>query len=77
MAGGTVTLTNTTVSSNTAQGGAGGQPRPSFSLGGRGGGIYINPAAHVYRDAFTVAHTTGNYASSNLGLDIYGPYTLV
>jgi hypothetical protein len=81
VAGGTVTLTNDTVSSNSAQGGQGGygptlnntknsSKTLQASAGvGDGGGIYINGAS-VCLDAFTKRHLKGNLAStSNAQID--------
>jgi hypothetical protein len=60
--GGTVSVTNTTVSSNTAQGGT-----PGDDGGfGSGGGLYIKSPAIVYLDSFTVAHTSNNTDSTGL-----------
>jgi hypothetical protein len=73
LAGGTVTLTGTTVEDNTAKGGAAGGPSASKGLG-EGGGLYIDPAASVCLDAFTQANVTHNSASTS-NPDIFGSYT--
>jgi hypothetical protein len=77
-AAGTVTLTNTTVDQNSAQGGRGGNGasgRPSGSPGlGKGGGLYIDPAALVSLDAFTQSHVSRNQASTAYA-DIDGSYS--
>jgi hypothetical protein len=66
-----------TVTGNTAQGGGGGGGRPSGSPGlGEGGGLYIDPAAVVYLDAFMQANVTGNTASTT-GPNIHGPWKLI
>src|SRR5207247_6589272 len=70
---GTVTLTNATVSANAAQGGQGGindpaacKHCPDGSPGlGKGGGISVYPGASVRLDAFTLAHTKQNIASTS------------
>jgi len=69
VAGGTAIFTSTTISQNTAEGGAGGKGRmhgdPAGADGlGQGGGSFIAPGAGVQIDAFTVAHTKGNHAST-------------
>ncbi len=77
VAGGSATLTYSTVSSNNAQGGAYGLGThigpPSL---GEGGGIYIVTSATVYLDAFTVANTVNNTASTS-DPNIHGSYTLI
>jgi hypothetical protein len=77
VASGTVTLTGVTVVQNTAQGGSGGKAGGnSGSPGlGQGGGIYIDPAASVFLDAFTLANVKSNHASTS-GPNIYGSYTV-
>jgi hypothetical protein len=66
-AGGTVELHTTSVTGNSALGGAGGQGGLKGKDGkpgqGQGGGLYVDAAA-VCPDAFTQAHVTGNFASS-------------
>jgi hypothetical protein len=69
-AGGTVTLRSDTVTGNFAQGGAGVKPR--YNGGSDGGGLYIDPAAVVYLDAFTLAHTKNNRPGN-----IDGSYILI
>jgi hypothetical protein len=62
---GTVTLTNDTVTDNTAR--------------VAGGGLFIDSGATVYLDAFTVANILNNTDSSGLNgptANIYGAYTL-
>jgi hypothetical protein len=70
-AGGTITLRYDSAIGNAANGGAGG----TAGLG-QGGGLYINPLAAVYLDAFTLAHVISNIASTSNN-DIYGSYTLI
>jgi hypothetical protein len=43
---------------------------------GKGGGLYIASAATLYLDAFTLAHTINNTASTSNN-DIFGPYILI
>jgi hypothetical protein len=69
--GGTITLHNDSSTGNTANGGAG----RTAGLG-QGGGLYINPLAAVYLDAFTLAHVISNIASTSNN-DIFGSYTLI
>jgi hypothetical protein len=80
VAGGAVTLTNTIVSSNVAQGGTGGKGAAPGYNGpdgvGQGGGIYIATLATAGLDAFTVARLSHNRASTSNN-DIYGSYTLL
>jgi hypothetical protein len=77
-AGGTVSLLNSTVNSNVAQGGDGGKGVNGSAAGqpglGEGGGLYIDPAALMSLDAFTQAHVRHNQASGD-GNNIYGSYT--
>lgn len=70
VAGGTVSLHNTTVDANSAVGGKGGNFQASDGLG-EGAGIYIYAGASVCLDAFTVAHVTQNTPDN-----IYGSYTI-
>jgi hypothetical protein len=73
-AGGTITLLNSTVTKNSAQGGKGGQGASSGSPGlGEGGGLYIDPAALAYLDAFTQANIKHNHASTSYD-DIFGSF---
>jgi len=65
--GGTLTLGNDTVTGNTAQGSG---VYPGL---GEGGGLYIAAAATVYLDAFTLANTVNNTASTSNN-DIFGSY---
>jgi hypothetical protein len=69
VAGGTATLTNTTVTSNSAK------TFPGYGGGGlyEGGGLYIDPAATVSLDAFTVANIFNNIAWTSNN-DIFGSY---
>jgi hypothetical protein len=85
VAGGTATLTDVTVSSNKAQGGAGGWGSNSGGGTGtrygapglgEGGGLYIDPAATVDLDAFTVANILNNTASTS-DPNIHGSYSLL
>jgi parallel beta-helix repeat protein len=75
VAGGTVSVDNTTVDQNSAVGGTGGSSPKGFAQGsaglGEGGGIYIAAAASVCLDAFTLAHVTQN-APDN----VFGSYTI-
>jgi hypothetical protein len=79
VASGTATMLNTTVTSNTAQGGKGGEGRYGLPAGadgqGRGGGICINAGVSATLDAFTVAHAASNLA--DLDPNIAGSYTIV
>jgi hypothetical protein len=78
--GANVTLRGTTITQNSAIGGAGGsspggQPKaPNGS--GYGGGIYIDSIASVGLDAFTRANTRTNTASTSDN-DIFGSFTLL
>lgn len=83
--GGTIALRNTTITQNTATGGAGGRgaTRPLNGQAGQGlgGGVYIiidpatgSPLASVGLDDFTVGRTRNNKAST-ADKDIHGPYT--
>src|SRR5262249_20064640 len=73
VAGGPVTLRNTTITGNTAKGGTTDVTGSAAPYGkspyhyvhhepGVGGGLYIAPAAQAYLDAFTVNHVTQNHA---------------
>jgi hypothetical protein len=78
-AGGTVSLGSTTVDHNTVQGGTGGQGGTNGGANGtpglgEGGGLYLDPAAAVCLDAFTLAHFKSNQASTS-DPDIHGSYT--
>jgi len=70
-AGGSVTLQSDTVTGNAANGGRGG----SAGLG-EGGGLCIGTTATVYLDAFTLANTANNTASTSNN-DIFGSYILI
>jgi hypothetical protein len=78
-AGGTVTLHNSSVTGNTAKGGAGGHGGTGRGVKGAdgspgagvGGGLYLNTL--TYLDAFTAAHVKGNHASTS-DPDIAGGY---
>ncbi len=71
VAGGTATLTNTTVTSNSAK------TFPGYGGGGlyEGGGLYIDPAATVSLDAFTVANILNNIAWTS-DPNIHGSHTV-
>lgn len=81
--GSTVTLRSTSVTDNTAQGGAGGprgtggKPAAKDGKAGRslGGGLYIETSASVCLDDFTIQHVLGNKASTR-NANIYGKYTI-
>jgi hypothetical protein len=81
-AGGTLTVHGTTVTSDTATGGAGGsgglatKPLPGLLGNGVGGGLYLAPTATVGLDAGTIAHVTNNHASTNTN-DIFGTYSVI
>jgi hypothetical protein len=64
-----VELHGCVVTGNTAASGGGGADGA-----GEGGGVYIVPLASACLDAFTVAHVTGNKASTS-GPNIFGAYT--
>ena len=78
----TLTLRGTTVSQNTAAGGIGGStpknqklpPGPNGT--GQGGGIYIASGALAGLDAFTLANTRGNTASTSDN-DIFGSFSIL
>jgi hypothetical protein len=72
---GTAILHHSIVSGNVAQGGAGGNGGSGPSGSGYGGGIYIH-IAPAGLDEFTVAHVTGNTASTNYP-NIFGPYEVI
>jgi hypothetical protein len=66
------------ITSNTAQGGLGGDPsrRTSRSGKGIGGGIYIGiTASNAFLDAFTVRNTKDNLADTSR--DIFGRYSRI
>jgi hypothetical protein len=66
VAGGSVSLHNTTVDKNTAKGGSG-----TVNGVGEGGGLYLDTLATVCLDAFTAANVTHNSPNN-----IYGSYTI-
>jgi hypothetical protein len=72
VAGGTATLIGTTVTTNIARGGAGLFGAKAGS--GEGGGLYIDLAAAVSLDAFTVANILNNLAWTSNN-DVFGSYT--
>jgi len=76
IADGTAELLGTSVTSNSAVGGKGGQGKggqPNAPDGfGQGGGIYIASNAAVTLDAYTVAHVTANTA--DFDRDIFGTF---
>jgi hypothetical protein len=78
--GATLTLRDDSVTTNAASGGAGGHSGPGSWVGavglGEGGGIYIETAATVYLDAFTVANVLYNKASTS-DPDIHGSYSSI
>jgi len=72
VSGGTVTLTQITVSANNAVGGQGGVYNGLAGLG-EGGGLSIDVAAVVYLDAFTLANISNNTASTS-DPNVHGSY---
>jgi hypothetical protein len=67
-----LTFTGSTVTDNTATGGAAGS---GGSAGlGVGGGLYLADGGAACLDAFTLAHVTGNHASTSDD-DIFGTFT--
>jgi hypothetical protein len=85
-AGGKITLLNSEVTQNSANGGQGGHGAKTSKLEsatgdgspgqGIGGGLNIDPLAAVNLDAFTESHTKRNKASTTDN-DIHGTYTLI
>jgi hypothetical protein len=71
IAGGTATLTRSTVTANTARAGLGIYGTKAV---GEGGGLYIDPTATVSLDAFTVVNILNNTASTG-DPGIHGSYT--
>jgi hypothetical protein len=73
-----VSLHGTAVALDTATGGAGGKGARGVYDGipglGEGGGLFIDPAAAVCLDAFTLANFQNNTASTS-NPDIAGSYT--
>ena len=82
VAGGTVTLCNSTVSDNTAERGDGGQggAAPGGESGapgaGRGGGLYIEADSLMRLDNLTLAQVTSNTASTS-DPNIFGSFEIV
>jgi hypothetical protein len=82
IAGGTATITGTSITGNTALGGDGGRitndPRAKALKSGTGigGGIFIDGLAWVGMDSFTSHHVKGNKASSNHN-DIFGHFEMI
>jgi hypothetical protein len=75
VAGGSLTLQNDTVTSNTANGGAGGRGTVNGDSGlGEGGGLYIDTAALAYLDLFTQSSVKKNHASTSNN-EIDGSYS--
>jgi len=78
--GGTLALAGTAVSGNSATAGTGGSSPGGLAKGadgaGCGGGMYIASAASASLDSFSVAHTSGNTASTSDN-DIFGTYTIL
>src|SRR5262249_22308864 len=70
-AAGTVELHGTSVTGNSALGGAGGHSKGLRSAG-VGGGLYFDPAAAVCRDAFPQATVKKHHAP--LDPNIHGPW---
>jgi hypothetical protein len=70
----TVSLHNCIVTSNSATGGPSGGRGGSEGVG-YGGGLLLAPNILACLDAFTVAHTMNNKATTS-GPDIYGSYTI-
>ena len=78
-AGGSVTLTGTTITANSAAAGIGGTSPKGLPKGAdgtaKGGGIYISSAS-VVLDAFTRANTRSNTASTSDN-DIFGSFSIL
>jgi len=72
---GTATIRNCSVVANSAQGGAAGGGHAAKGQG-IGGGIYIDSAALVGLDAFTVSHELKNHASTSDD-NIHGSYGVI
>ena len=83
VAAGTATIRNSTITANTAKGGAGGDGYHSSGVHSHsgsagtsaGGGIYIKAAAAAGLDAATLKQTVRNTASR--AKDLFGSYTLI
>jgi hypothetical protein len=77
--GGSATISSTSITSNTAQGGDGGSGVGHSHSGqkgkGIGGGIY-SELDTIYLDAFTLDHTRHNQASTSDN-DIFGTYSVI
>jgi len=77
---GTIALRTTTITGNTATGGAGGTSPKSLPKGaggaGYGGGIFIASGVPASLDAFTQANTRTNTASTS-DKDIFGTFTIL
>jgi hypothetical protein len=73
--GGDITLLQTSVTGNAAQGGTAGSHHAYHGVDGlgEGGGLYVDPAATVSLDAYTVANVIHNKASTSND-DILGSY---
>jgi hypothetical protein len=70
----TVTLRATTITRNSAAGGT--SPRGVVTPTGKGGGLWISSSSVVGIDAFTLANTRGNTASTSDN-DIFGSFTSI
>jgi probable HAF family extracellular repeat protein len=66
-----LTITGSTVTANVATGGAAGGGSAGL---GQGGGLYLAAGGTGCLDAFTIAHVTGNHASTSDD-DIFGAFT--
>jgi hypothetical protein len=75
VAGGTATVSDSTLTYNNALGGAAGSGRGGSAGVGIGGGIYIAPFAAVTLDDFTLSLFKRNKASTS-DPNVYGPYTV-
>jgi len=77
---GTVAIHHTTITANSATGGAGGNGSHGSADGlpglGEGGGIYISAGSSVGLDAFTVSHVQKNKASTS-GDNVVGTYSVI
>lgn len=80
VAGGTVTLLDTAITGNSANGGAGGTGYKGATHGARGqgigGGVYFDATTVAGLDAYTRDHVSRNHASDSDN-DIHGSYDLV
>jgi hypothetical protein len=75
-AGGMVTLANTSVLSNKAQGGAAGQGIGGVAGQGYGGGLYIEADTAAFLDDLTIVKFKRNKASTS-NPNVFGSYTAV